>query len=65
MKSDLWVVFAVTAAFMGFLIGYGVPPVQEVGLLAMGHGGAAAVEEPADVEAAMEQQFEDLQNLMK
>jgi len=39
MKSDLWIVFAVTAAFLGFLMGYGVPPVQEVGLYAMGHGG--------------------------
>ncbi len=63
MKSDLWVVYAVTAAFLGFLIGYGVPPVQEVGLLAMGHGGAA-VEESAEADAAMKQ-FEDLQNLMK
>ncbi|NNG12957.1 MAG: hypothetical protein HKM88_06875 [Halobacteria archaeon] len=64
MKSDLWIVFAVTAGFMGFMIGYGVPPVQEVGLYAMGHGGAAGVEESAETDAAMEQ-FKELEDLLK
>ena len=63
MKSDLWIVFAVTAGFMGFMIGYGVPPVQEVGLYAMGHGGAG-IEEPAEADAAMEQ-FKELEDLLK
>ncbi len=63
MKSDLWIVFAVTAGFMGFMIGYGVPPVQEVGLYAMGHGGAG-VEESAEADAAMEQ-FKELEDLLK
>ena len=63
MKSDLWIVFAVTAGFMGFMIGYGVPPVQEVGLYAMGHGGAGGVES-AEADAAMEQ-FKELEDLLK
>jgi hypothetical protein len=62
MKSDLWVVFAVTAGFMGFLMGYGVPPMQEVGIDAVGGHGAPPVESSAESDAAMEQ-FRELQKL--
>lgn len=63
MKSDLWVVFAVTAGFLGFIIGYGVPPVQEVGLYAMGHGGVA-VEEAAETDEELDQ-YKELEKLME
>ena len=63
MKSDLWIVFAVTAGFLGFLMGYGVPPMREIGLAAIGHGGAA-VEEAAEADAAMDQ-FKELEKLME
>jgi hypothetical protein len=63
MKSDLWVVFAVTAAFLGFLMGYGVPPVQEVGLYAMGHGGVAA-EETVETDEQLDQ-YKELEKLME
>jgi hypothetical protein len=63
MKSDLWIVFAVTAGFMGFMIGYGVPPVQEVGLYAMGHGGAG-VEETAETDELLDQ-YKELELLME
>jgi len=66
MNSDLWIVFAVTAAFIGFLMGYGVPPMQEVGLEAIGgqgHGGSGA-EESTEADAAAEQ-FEQLKSLME
>ena len=53
MKSDLWIVFAVTAGFLGFLMGYGVPPMQD---------GGAAVENTAESDAAMEQ-FRELEKL--
>ncbi|HEX20666.1 MAG TPA: hypothetical protein ENG78_07605 [Acidiferrobacteraceae bacterium] len=33
MKSDLWVVIVVTAAFIGFLMGYSLPPLVETGML--------------------------------
>ncbi len=63
MKSDLWVVFAVTAAFLGFQMGYALPPMQEVGLSAFGHGDTA-VEETVESDAAMEQ-YEELNKLME
>jgi len=62
MKSDLWLVFAVTAGFLGFLMGYGVPPMQEVGIAAVGGHGGPAVESTAETDAAMEQ-FRELQKL--
>ena len=64
MKSDLWIVFAVTAGFLGFLMGYGVPPMQEVGIAAVGGHGGASVEETAETDDAMEQ-FRDLQKMME
>lgn len=64
MKSDLWIVFAVTAGFMGFLMGYGMPPVQEVGLHAIGHGGAA-VEETTDESSEELELYKELEKLME
>jgi hypothetical protein len=64
MKSDLWVIFAVTAAFLGFLMGYGVPPMQEVGIAAVGGHGGAAVESAAEADAEMDQ-FRALEKLME
>lgn len=63
MKSDLWIVFAVTAVFLGFIMGYGVPPMKEVGLSAISHGGVA-VEETTESDAALDQ-YEELQKLME
>lgn len=63
MKSDLWVVFAVTAAFLGFQMGYALPPMQEVGLSAFGHDDVV-VEETVEADAAMEQ-FKELNKLME
>lgn len=63
MKSDLWIVFAVTAGFMGFLMGYGVPPVQEVGLHAIGHGGEP-VEETSETNEQLEL-YKELELLME
>jgi len=63
MKSDLWIVFAVTAGFLGFLMGYGVPPMQEIGISAIGHGGSA-VEKTAEADPAMDQ-YEELQKLVE
>ncbi len=33
MKNDLWVVIVITVTFVGFLIGYSLPPLVETGLL--------------------------------
>ena len=64
MKSDLWVTFVVIAAFLGFQMGYGVPPMQEVGIAAVGGHGGPQVEETAEVDGAMEQ-FKELEKLME
>ncbi len=57
MKSDLWVVIAVTMAFVGFLIGYSLPPLVETGMLT-GKGGQAGVTPELDKD--MEQYYSDL-----
>jgi hypothetical protein len=33
MKSSLWVVILVVLSFMGFMMGYSLPPMYEVGLI--------------------------------
>lgn len=40
MKDSLWVVILVVAGFLGFVIGYSVPPLIEVGMI--GGGGEKA-----------------------
>ncbi len=64
MKSDMWFVFAVTAGFLGFLMGYGVPPMAEVGLDAVGGHGAVSAEHSAEDDAAAKQ-FEELKSMME
>jgi hypothetical protein len=36
MKSGLWVVIIVVGSFMGFLMGYSLPPMIEVGMIGGG-----------------------------
>ena len=57
MKSDLWVVILVTAAFIGFLMGYSLPPLVETGMLT-GKGGQAGVVPELDKD--MEKYYRDL-----
>ncbi|NOY17607.1 MAG: hypothetical protein GXP23_11930 [Gammaproteobacteria bacterium] len=59
MKSDLWVVIIVTVTFIGFLIGYSLPPLVETGLLT-GKGGEQA-EMTRELGKDMEQYYRDLQ----
>ena len=33
MRSSLWVVILVVLSFMGFMMGYSLPPMYEVGLI--------------------------------
>ncbi len=58
MKNDFWVVILVVAISMGFLIGYSLPPMLEVGMI----GGNK--EQPAglksEVNKEMEQYYQDL-----
>jgi len=57
MKTDLWVVIVVTVAFIGFLMGYSLPPLVETGMLT-GKGGQAEVAPALDKD--MEQYYRDL-----
>jgi hypothetical protein len=36
MKSGLWIVIIVVGGFMGFLLGYSLPPMIEVGMIGGG-----------------------------
>jgi len=59
MKNDLWIVIAVTAAFIGFLSGYSLPPLVETGMLT-GKGGEAKITQELDKD--MEQYYRDLRS---
>ncbi len=48
MKTNVWVVIVVVAAFLGFMMGYSVPPMIEVGYL--GGEGEAGVQSEVDEE---------------
>jgi len=57
MKNDLWIVIAVTAAFIGFLSGYSLPPLVETGMLT---GKGAETEVTRELGKDMEQYYRDL-----
>lgn len=52
MKDSLWIVIVVTAVFIGFLIGYSLPPLIEVGMI--GGGG-----EKAELKSKLDQETQD------
>lgn len=56
MKTSLWVVILVVLAFLGFMMGYALPPFLEVGF---GQGGGALEGGPATEEELMKQ-YEEL-----
>ena len=58
MKNGLWVVIVVVAIFMGFLMGYSLPPMFEVGLI--GNKNDQAVGLKSEVSKEMEQYYQDL-----
>lgn len=58
MKSGLWVVILVVTVFMGFLMGYSIPPLLEVGMIGGEKGEAVGVK--SDVSKEMEQYYKDL-----
>jgi len=58
MKSDLWVVIVVTVSFVGFLIGYSLPPLVETGMLTGDVGEQA--EMTRELGKDMEQYYKDL-----
>ena len=59
MKTPLWIIITVVVGFLGFMIGYSVPPFMEVGF---GSAGQAVdqMEEPLDQELL--KQYQNLYN---
>lgn len=58
MKNGLWVVILVVASFMGFMMGYSVPPMVETGMIGGEEGQKMGVK--SDVDAEMEQYYKQL-----
>ena len=56
MKNTLWIVVVVIAVFLGFLMGYSVPPFLEVGF-AVGKGKTAP---PTKIDKKAEDYYKNL-----
>ncbi|HHN63984.1 MAG TPA: hypothetical protein ENK09_01305 [Nitrospirae bacterium] len=54
-RTYMWIVIIVVMAFLGFMIGYAVPPFMEVGF-----GKGAVTQEKALSEEELQKQFEEL-----
>lgn len=57
MKNSLWLVILVVAAFLGFIVGYSVPPLVEVGMIG---GKAEEVGLKAEMTEEMKDYYSDL-----
>ncbi len=57
MKDSLWMIIVVVAVFLGFLIGYSVPPLVKVGMIG-NQGEKVKVE--TEVEAEMQDYYRGL-----
>ncbi len=57
MKNSLWLVIFVVAAFLGFIVGYSVPPLVEVGMIG---GKAEKVGLKAELTEEMKDYYSDL-----
>ena len=58
MKNGLWPVILTVTIFMGFLIGYSLPPMFEVGLIGGSNDGKPGVQSELDGE--MEEYYKSL-----
>ena len=58
MKSGLWVVILVVSLFMGFMMGYSVPPMIEVGMIGADEGQSVGLKTKVDDE--MEEYYKQL-----
>lgn len=56
MNKSLWKVVVVVAAFLGFMVGYSIPPMVEVGIFSS--DGVARVQDTVDEE--MQEYYENL-----
>ena len=59
MKTDVWIVTVIVAVFIGYLMGYTVPPMVEVGLIG-GGGESGEVGLKSKVDESMEEYYRSL-----
>lgn len=57
-RNDFWTVVLVVAAFSGFMMGYSVPPMVEVGMI--GGGDDAEIGLKSGVDADLEEYYRSL-----
>jgi hypothetical protein len=58
MKSGLWVVIIVVGSFMGFLMGYSLPPMIEVGMIGSGEQQPVGIQ--TEVSEDMQEYYDNL-----
>jgi hypothetical protein len=58
MKNSLWVVILVVLSFMGFMMGYSLPPMFEVGLI--GGSGKQDVGLKSEISDEMDEYYKQL-----
>ena len=58
MRSTLWTMILITGIFVGFMMGYSVPPMIEVGLI--GGGEKAEVGLKSEVDENLEEYYRSL-----
>ena len=58
MKNSLWVVILIVLSFMGFMMGYSLPPMYEVGLI--GGSGKQDVGLKSEISDEMEEYYKQL-----
>ena len=58
MKSGLWVVIIVVGSFMGFLMGYSLPPMIEVGMIGSGEQQSVGIQ--TEVSDDMQEYYDNL-----
>jgi len=59
MKNELWIVILVVAIFMGYMMGFSLPPMIEVGMI--GGKPEQAIGVKSGVNKEMEQYYKELE----
>ena len=59
MKNELWIVILVVAVFMGFMMGYSLPPMIEVGMI--GAKPEQAIGVKSGINKEMEKYYKELE----
>lgn len=58
MNSSFWTMILITGIFIGFLMGYSIPPMVEVGMIGGGDGAKAGPK--SEIDSTMEEYYRGL-----